>query len=71
VRLGLLPLAVATFGLVAELGSENGLAANLVSLEGGAMFVMGTLTVAWIMWLAGEQAPRAPGMVGAPAPLQR
>jgi hypothetical protein len=71
VRLGLLPLAVATFGLVGEIGSEEGLADNLVALEGVAMFVMGTLTAAWMLWLASEPVTRATGMVGAPAPLQR
>jgi hypothetical protein len=71
IRLALLPIAVTTFGLIAELGTEDGLAPNLVSLEGGAMFVMVTLTALWVAWLAAEPRPREAGMVAVPAPLQR
>ena len=71
VRLVLLPLAIAAFALVGEIGSDEGLAANLVTLEGGAMFVMVVLTVVWIGWLAAEPRAREAGMVAAAAPLQR
>ncbi|HZQ49274.1 MAG TPA: hypothetical protein VFB69_03100 [Candidatus Dormibacteraeota bacterium] len=71
VRLGLLPLAVSTFGLVGEIGSEEGLAQNLVQVEGVAMFTMIALTMLWAAWVAGEPRERKAGMVGAPAPLRR
>jgi hypothetical protein len=58
VRLVLLPLAISIFGMVAEIGSEQSLAPNLVALEGAGMFVMLTLTMAWMLWLAAG-APRA------------
>ena len=64
-------LAVATFGLVGELGSEDGLPASSVSFEGGAMFVMVTLTALWVAWLAAEPRTRQAGMVAVPASLQR
>ena len=58
VRLVLLPLAISMFGMVAEIGSEQDLAPNLVALEGGAMFVMLALTMAWMLWLvAGGPQP--------------
>ena len=71
VRLGLLPIAVTTFGLIGEIGSEQDLDPNLVAVEGAAMFVMVTLTAAWMLWLASEPRSRGSGMAGAPAPLQR
>lgn len=71
VRLVLLPLAVSTYGLIGEIGSDKGLTANLVTLEGAAMFVMVGLTVVWIAWLAAEPRAREAGMVAAAAPLQR
>ena len=52
VRLVLVPLAISTFGLMAELGPVPGLATNLVQLEGAGMFVALGLTSAWILWLA-------------------
>jgi hypothetical protein len=58
VRLVLLPLAISIFGLVAEAGSEQGLPPNLVAVEGAGMFVMLTLTIAWVLWLSAG-APRA------------
>jgi hypothetical protein len=70
-RLVLLPLAIATFGLIAEIGSEDGLASNLVAIEGAAMFVMVGLIALWVAWVGGEPRQREAGMVGAPAPLRR
>ena len=71
VRLALLPIAISTFGLIAELGTEDGLTSIQIAQEGGAMFVMGTLTALWVGWLAAEPRPREAGMVAVPAPLQR
>jgi len=71
VRLALYPLAIATFGLVGELGSEDGLPASAVSFEGGAMFVMVILTALWVAWLAAEPRTRQAGMVAVPASFQR
>ncbi len=53
VRLILLPLAVSIFAMVAETGPEQGLPPRLVAVEGAGMFVMLTLTVAWMIWLSG------------------
>jgi hypothetical protein len=71
VRLVLLPLAVSVFGLIAEIGSEEGLEANLVALEGAAIFAMVALIALWIAWLASEPRPREAGMVAAAVPLER
>ncbi len=71
VRLGLLPIAVSTFGLIAEIGSEEGLAQDLVALEGGAMFLMLVLTMLWVAWVAGEPRRREAGMVATPVTLER
>lgn len=67
VRLVFLPLAISVFGMVAEVGSEQGLATRLVQLEGASMFAMLGLTAAWIVWMsrtapAGErlESPRPP-----------
>jgi hypothetical protein len=70
-RLVFVPLAIATYALIGEIGSDQGLAANLVALEGGAMFVMVVLTAIWIAWLAAEPPVREAGMAAAAAPLQR
>ena len=52
VRLVLLPLAISAFGMMAEVGSEQGLAQNGVAVEGAGMFAMLALTMAWMLWLS-------------------
>lgn len=62
-RLVFLPLAISVYGLVAEIGSEQGIGQDLVDIEGGCMFVLLGLTAAWIAWRAGgtrQADPRAP-----------
>jgi hypothetical protein len=71
IRLALYPIAVATFGLVAELGSEDGLPRNAVAFEGGAMFVMVALMALWMAWLAAVPRTRQAGMVALPATLEQ
>ena len=71
VRLALLPVAISTFGMVAEIGSEPGLETNLVSLEGGAMFTMIVLTGAWVLWLAGRPPGAAAGIAAPAVVFQR
>jgi hypothetical protein len=58
VRLVFVPLAISVFGMVAEVGSEQGLATRLVQLEGASMFAMLSLTAAWIIWRSNERAVR-------------
>jgi hypothetical protein len=54
VRLALAPVAISTFGMVAEIGSVQDMPAVLVGIEGSAMFAMLGLTAAWILWIAGR-----------------
>ena len=70
VRLVLLPLAVTVLGLIAEIGSEDGLPAGQVALEGAAMFAMGGLVALWVAWLARGPRTAGTGMAGVPAPFQ-
>jgi hypothetical protein len=56
VRLVLLPLAISTFGMMAEVGSEQGLTQNGVAVEGAGMFAMLALTMAWMLWLSAGPA---------------
>jgi hypothetical protein len=70
VRLVFLPLAISVFGMVAEIGSEQGLATRLVQLEGASMFAMLSLTVAWITWMSSIRAGRQEeGIYEAPSTL--
>jgi hypothetical protein len=70
VRLVFLPLAISVFGMVAEVGSEQGLATRLVQLEGASMFVMLGLTAAWNVWMSSASADsREAGISAAPSPL--
>ena len=71
-RLGLFPVAASTFCLIAEIGSTDGLQANLVSIEGAGMFAMVALTAVWAAWVAGDpREPQPAGMAPAAVPLQR
>jgi hypothetical protein len=70
VRLVFFPLAISVYGLVAEIGSAEGLPANLVAIEGAGMFVMVALTTAWIAVLAAGPREARPGMVASPTPFQ-
>ncbi len=49
-RLFLAPVAISTLGMVAEIGSLNGLAPASVRVEGVAMFLMLGLVMVWIIW---------------------
>jgi hypothetical protein len=70
VRLVFVPLAISVFGMVAEVGSEQGLATRLVQLEGACMFAMLSLTAAWIIWRSNEGTVRE-GICGPAPPLER
>jgi len=70
VRLVFLPLAISIFGMVAEVGSEQGLATRLVQLEGASMFAMLGLTTAWVIWMSSAgPGRREAGISAAPSPL--
>jgi hypothetical protein len=69
VRLVFLPLAISVFGMVAEVGSEQGLPTRLVQLEGASMFAMLGLTAAWIVWMSTAGARREAGISAAAPPL--
>src|SRR4029077_11656247 len=69
VRLVFLPLAISIFGMVAEVGSEQGLVNRLVQLEGASMFVMLGLTAAWIVWMA-SPVPAADSLESPPLPAR-
>lgn len=71
VRLVFLPLAISVFGLVAEVGSEQGLATRLVQLEGASMFAMLGLTAAWVLWMSSLSIRRAAGISAAPPTSER
>ena len=71
VRLVLAPLAISVFGMVAEVGSETGLATQLVQLEGAGMFAMLGLTAAWILWVASAGPRREAGISAPPPTLDR
>jgi len=71
VRLVLAPLAISVFGMVAEVGSETGLAPRLVQLEGAGMFAMLGLTAVWILWVASAGVRREAGISAAPPTLDR
>ncbi len=60
IRLALAPLAFSVFGLIGEIGSDPILTPNQVHIEGGAMFVMLGLTIAWVAWKA-TQRPAVEG----------
>ena len=62
VRLVLLPVAVAIYGVIAEIGSEQNLPLRLVRVEGSAMFVMLALAMVWVMWYATHQAASPSGI---------
>jgi hypothetical protein len=70
VRLVLLPLAISVDGLIAEIGSEQNLALTYVQLEGAAMFVMLSLTLGWLLWLATRE-PAAVTTAGIATPAVR
>jgi hypothetical protein len=53
-------LAISTFGLVAEIGSLNGLPLAQVKAEGIGMFLMLGLLMVWTTWVAGSTTPEAP-----------
>jgi len=57
-RLFLAPVAISMLGMVAEIGSLNGLAPAGVQVEGVAMFFMLGLLMVWIVWRAQERHPR-------------
>jgi hypothetical protein len=57
-RLFVAPGAISALGLVAEIGSLNGLAPAGVRVEGVAMFFMLGLLMVWIVWRAQERHPR-------------
>jgi hypothetical protein len=67
-RLLVAPIAISVMGMLAEVGSLNGLPLASVRLEGVAMFLMLGLVTVWIAWRgAGAQlersgAERDPGM---------
>ena len=63
VRLVFLPVAVAIYGLLAEVGSEQHLPLDLVRIEGPSVFVMLALTIVWLMWFASREAPTLAGIV--------
>ena len=65
-RLVLVPIAVSVFGLIAEIGSEQYLPLPLVRIEGTALFVMLSLLIVWIMWLAGRE-PATPAEIATTA----
>lgn len=71
VRLVLVPLAISVFGMVAEVGSEQGLATRLVQLEGAAMFAMLGLTAAWILWISSTGRRLGAGIAPASTPFER
>jgi len=71
VSLVLAPLAISVFGMVAEVGSETGLATRLVQIEGAGMFAMLGLTAAWILWVSSGGARREAGISAAPPTLDR
>jgi hypothetical protein len=52
----LAPMAISIMGMVAEVGSLNGLPPESVRLEGVGMFLMLGLVMAWIAW----RGPRVP-----------
>ncbi|HET7466503.1 MAG TPA: hypothetical protein VFL29_07535 [Candidatus Dormibacteraeota bacterium] len=70
VRLVLLPVAVAIYGLLAEVGSEQHLPLDLVRIEGTSVFVMLALTIAWVMWFARREAPPPAGIAPATVRLK-
>ena len=53
--------------MVAEIGSEQGLATRLVQLEGASMFAMLGLTAAWIVWISSARDGREAG-ISTPSP---
>lgn len=63
IRLLLLPSALCTVGMVAEIGSEPGLSTRLVSVEGAGMFGVLLLTGLWVLWASGSGS-RPRGEVG-------
>ena len=65
-RLVLVPIAVSVFGLIAEIGSEQYLPLPLVRIEGTALFVMLSLLIVWIMWLA-RREPATPAEIATTA----
>jgi hypothetical protein len=71
VRLVLVPLAISVFGMVAEVGSEQGLATRLVQLEGAAMFAMLGLTAGWILWMSSARGEPVAGISPASTPFHR
>ena len=71
VRLVFVPLAISVFGMVAEVGPEQGLATRLVQLEGAGMFVMLGLTAGWILWVSSARGRPAKGISPASTPLER
>jgi hypothetical protein len=71
VRLILAPLAISVFGMVAEVGSETGLATRPVQLEGAGMFAMLGLTAAWILWVSSGGVRREAGISASPPTLDR
>ena len=71
IRLVMPSIAISTLGLLAEVGSEQGLPDFLVGVEGGGMFVLLGLTAAWMVWMAGQFRPRPAGIAGAAAALQQ
>jgi len=52
IRVVFMPLAFSVYGLVAEIGSDQGIGQDLVDIEGGSMFILLVLTGAWILWRA-------------------
>jgi hypothetical protein len=70
VRIALVPIAISTFGLIAEIGSEQDMPLDLVRVEGAGMFAMVVLTAAWILWLATVRIGPAPGITNAAAAFQ-
>jgi len=71
VRLVLVPIAISMLGLLAEIGSEQGLATNLVQLEGAGMFAALGLTASWMLWVAGGGGRPDAGISSAPVPLDQ
>jgi hypothetical protein len=69
VRLVFVPLAISIFGMIAEIGSEQGLATRLVQVEGAAMFAMLAVSAAWIAWMASADRGREAGISPVAPPL--